>query len=83
MLGSPAEFNPDADASIFADVVDCGRLHFAMSPLWAANQEHSYIQTFGREDFPKWFANLTLYIAAQIAYPVAKTPAATKEFTTD
>ena len=54
-----------------------------MSPLWAANQEHSYIQTFGREDFPKWFANLTLYIAAQIAYPVAKTPAATKEFTTD
>jgi hypothetical protein len=76
------EFVPDEEAGLFHGIADCGRIHFAMTSLWEKSEVPSYTKRqFDSTDFPKWFQNLTGYIAGQIAYlvrhmPQTATPAA-------
>ncbi len=76
------EFVADQEAGLFHGIANCGRIHFAMTSLWEKSEIPSYTKRqFDSTDFPKWFQNLTNYIAGQIAYlvshmPPAATPAA-------
>lgn len=77
LTARPAEFVPEGQSHIFSGLVDCGRIHFSMAPLWAKGQQFSHKQLFEGTDFSEWFANLTKYIAGQISYVVSKAPTAT------
>jgi hypothetical protein len=73
--GALAEFSPERESELFSGIVDCGKFHFAMTSLWEKNEELSYKKRqFGSDDFPKWFKNLTEYIAGQIDYLVSHMP---------
>ena len=69
------EFAPESHTGLFEGVVDCGMIHFAMTSLWEKAENPPYMKrVFDSEDFPKWFQNLTQYIAGQIALLVRHTP---------
>jgi hypothetical protein len=69
------EFAPESQTGLFGGVIDCGMIHFAMTSLWEKEENPSYMKrVFDSEDFPKWFQNLTQYIAGQIALLVRHTP---------
>ena len=56
-------------------LLDCGRFHFAMTSLWEENAESPYTKrTFDTDNFPRWFENLTNYIAQQVDYLVSHMP---------
>lgn len=66
------EFVPEEKSDLFADSADCSRFHFAMTSLWEEKAiPPNMKQTFDAEGFPKWFENLTQYIAEQVAYTVS------------
>lgn len=73
MINEPVEFGQKSE--FFGDYPDCSKFHFAMSPLWEKGKALSHKQVFETADFPKWFDNLTKYVAGQIAYIVEKAPA--------
>jgi len=81
LISPSGEFSPEPEGDIFAGIADCGKIHFAMTSLLGEGTAASHKQLFDASDFPKWFASLTRYIAAQIAYIIARAPAApTTEF---
>ena len=81
LMNPSKEFSPEPEGDIFPGLADCGKFHFAMTSLLAGNEASGHKQLFDSSDFPKWFTNLTNYIAAQIAYIAAKAPAlALREF---
>ena len=74
LLTPSEEFVPQPESDIFSGLVDCGKIHFAMTSLWDRKEHSSHKQVFEAADFPKWFANLMRYLADQIAYAVSKAP---------
>jgi hypothetical protein len=69
------DFAPEEKSDLFADSADCSRIHFAMTSLWEEKAIPPYLKrTFDADEFPKWFANLTRYIAEQVAYTVSHMP---------
>lgn len=74
LLTPSAEFVPQPESDIFSGIVDCGKIHFAMTSLWDRKEPSCHKQLFEASDFPKWFASLTRYLANQIAYAVSKAP---------
>lgn len=69
------EFVPDEKSKFFPRLVDFGRFHFAMTSLWEKTEEPPYKKRlFDTENFPKWFDNLTKYIAGQVEYLVSRMP---------
>lgn len=81
MISPSTEFAPEQTSELFAGLADCGKFHFAMSPLWDQHIKPSYKQIFDSDDFRMWFENLANYIAGQIAYIIKKAPSATpREF---
>jgi hypothetical protein len=74
LINPPREFSSEPEGDIFAGIADCGKIHFAMTSLLGEGAASSHKQLFDASDFPKWFANLTKYIAAQIAYIISKAP---------
>jgi hypothetical protein len=69
------EFAPEKESDLFAETADCSRFHFAMTSLWEEKAIPPYLKrTFDTDEFPKWFANLTQYIAEQVAYTVSHMP---------
>jgi len=66
----PTEFEPEP-IGLFDQLVDCGKVHFAMTSLWEKSEEPPYKKRlFDSDDFPKWFDSLTRYIAGEIAFIV-------------
>ena len=46
-----------------------------MTSLWEEKAIPPYMKrTFDADEFPKWFENLTQYIAEQVAYTVSHMP---------
>jgi hypothetical protein len=81
VMSPPSEFVPYEQSELFTEYADCGKFHFAMSPLWEKNKPNAYKRDYEPSDFPLWFDNLTKYVAAQIAYIIMKAPPMpTKEF---
>lgn len=82
---SPAvtnEFSPEQDSKLFSGLADCGQFHFAMTSLWEKSETPPYKKRlFDSDDFPKWFKNLTNYVAGQIDYLVSHMPAAAAQTT--
>jgi hypothetical protein len=76
LITPPTEFSPEGETDIFSGIADCGKIHFAMTSLLQSSTPATHKELFQAVDFPKWFANLSKYIAAQIAYIVAKAPSA-------
>lgn len=76
LITPSAEFSPEGENDIFSGTADCGKIHFAMTSLLQSTTPATYKELFEAAEFPKWFANLSKYIAAQIAYVVAKAPSA-------
>ena len=77
------DFDPEGVNRIFDGMVDCGRIHFAMTSLWENINVPAYKKKlYDSDDFPKWFKNLTVYVAEQIVYVVSHLPPhiAIKEF---
>jgi hypothetical protein len=73
--GITRDFAPESQTELFAGLIDCGMIHFAMTSLWEKEEDPPYMKrVFDSDDFPKWFANLTKYIAGQIALLVRHTP---------
>jgi hypothetical protein len=73
--GEPTEFSPEQSQQLFPGLADCGKIHFAMTSMWEKNETPSYRKRlFDSGDFPKWFKNLTNYIAGQITYLVSRMP---------
>jgi hypothetical protein len=69
------DFVPEETSEFLPGLVDCGRFHFAMTSLWEKTDEPGYVKrTFDTDDFPRWFENLTNYIAGQIDYLVSHMP---------
>lgn len=69
------EFVPDEKSEFLPSLVDFGRFHFAMTSLWEKTEEPPYKKRlFDTENFPKWFDNLTKYIAGQVEYLVSHMP---------
>jgi hypothetical protein len=59
--------------SIFDGSVDLKSLHFAMSPLWAAQNPDAHKQVYSNQaEFLMWFTALTRYIAEQLRYACKK-----------
>lgn len=76
MLITPStEFSAEVETDMFSGIPDCGKIHFAMTSLQSRTPA-TYKELFQSGTFVKWFANLTKYVAAQIAYIVAKAPSA-------
>lgn len=75
-----AEFDPDQTSELFSKLADSSKFHFAMTSQWEKNANPPYKRIFDSEDFPKWFAGLTHYIAGQIDYLVSRTPARVTDF---
>lgn len=70
------EFAPDEESEYLPGLVDCGRFHFAMTSLWESTDDPPYKKRlFDTDNFPKWFDNLTDYIAGQVNYLVSHMPA--------
>lgn len=65
------EFKSVEEGEIFAGLLDCGRIHFAMTSLGPMQK-----QMFQSDDFQKWFDSLTRYVSEQIEYLISKGPAA-------
>jgi hypothetical protein len=81
MMSPSTEFVPYEQSELFTGYADCGRFHFAMSPLWEKDKPNAHKRDYEPSDFPLWFENLTKYVAAQIAYVIMKAPPMpTKEF---
>ncbi len=71
-----AEFSPDVESELFPDVAELDKFHFAMSPLWVKDKTAPHKHGFeSEEQFLKWFDNLTRYVAHQLVYVCAKSPA--------
>ena len=69
------EFLPQQTDDLFSGLADYGKIHFAMTTLWDEEDVPPPKRLFDSDDFPKWFAGLTNYIAGQIRYLVKKMPA--------
>jgi plasmid stabilization system protein ParE len=65
------EFASEQDGELFVGLIDCGKLHFAMSSL---GERASIKKEFDSEEFSKWFESLMRYIADQIAYLISRVP---------
>jgi hypothetical protein len=76
LITPSTEFSPEGETDIFSRIADCGKIHFAMTSLLQSGTPPTYKELFQAADFPKWFANLSKYIAAQIGYVIAKAPSA-------
>jgi hypothetical protein len=76
LITPSTDFSPEDETDIFAGIADCGKIHFAMTSLLQSSTPRTYKELFQAADFPKWFANLTKYIAAQITYIIDKAPSA-------
>jgi hypothetical protein len=74
VLSPPQDFVAQKQTSVFAGLVDCGKFHFAMSPLWDRKNVLCHKQVFEYGDFRDWFASLTKYVADQIGYLISKAP---------
>ena len=73
--GQTGEFSPEQPVELLSGLVDCGRFHFAMTSMWEKSETPPYQKrTFDSVSFPKWFRNLSSYVADQIAYLVTHMP---------
>jgi hypothetical protein len=73
------DFKSAEESEIFAGLLDCGRIHFAMTSLGPVQK-----QMFQSDDFQKWFDSLAKYVSEQIQYLMSKAPApALKDFVPD
>jgi hypothetical protein len=76
------DFNPaQPENGLFSEIADCGRFHFAMMPLWGRADAPALKRVFDSDDFQKWFAGMSKYIAKQLDYIAGKMPAAALAFT--
>jgi len=74
-LDAVEEFSPEAGAGPFTGLPDFGMFHFAMTSLWEERNQPPYLKRqFDSDQFPRWFASLTDYIAEQISYLVSHMP---------
>jgi hypothetical protein len=74
ILSLPIDFSAEQQTSLFAGLVDCGKFHFAMAPLWDGKNVSCHKQLFESADFRSWFESLTNYVADQIEYLISKAP---------
>jgi hypothetical protein len=73
------EFLPEQTGDLFSGLADYGKIHFAMTTLWDERDVPPPKRLFDSDEFPKWFAGLTNYVAGQIGYLVKKMPASAFE----
>lgn len=74
------EFVPDEPQRVLPPLIDCGKIHFAMISPWGKNEPLTEKHLFNSDDFPRWFAGLSGYLASQIDHVVLKMPSGVLEF---